>query len=189
MQLLATFSALFILTAPQGVAHQQQRVRSVVKLCPSSIQYVYKERNATRNLERKMGHSPSRSSFNASTTKSCAYVRWVGKFWREEHGKRGNEYRHWLKQQALVKSPSWLVNAFKCIHRYEGSWDDATGNGYYGGLQMDLAFQSLYGRDYLHLWGTANNWPPDKQIEVAIRAHKTRGFGPWPNTARICNLL
>jgi hypothetical protein len=31
-----------------------------------------------------------------------------------------------------------------CIHRYEGSWGAATGNGYYGGLQMDLSFQRSY---------------------------------------------
>jgi Transglycosylase-like domain len=85
--------------------------------------------------------------------------------------------------------PGWLVSAFLCIHRYEGGWGSNTGNGYYGGLQMDLGFQRSYGGDYLARFGTADNWPPAAQIEVAARAYEAgRGFGPWPNTARACGL-
>lgn len=84
----------------------------------------------------------------------------------------------------------WLDNAFLCIHHYEGSWTANTGNGYYGGLQMDLSFQSSYGSEYLDLWGTADNWPVWAQINAAERAyHSGRGFGPWPNTARMCKLI
>jgi hypothetical protein len=85
--------------------------------------------------------------------------------------------------------PSWLTDAFLCIHRYEGAWTANTGNGYYGGLQMDLPFQSRYGGDYLARLGTADRWPPAAQIEVAVRAYEAgRGFSPWPNTARACGL-
>lgn len=87
-------------------------------------------------------------------------------------------------------SSSFLYNAFLCIHRYEGAWDAATGNGYYGGLQMDLKFQSTYGMDFLHKWGTADNWPVWAQIMAASRAYYSgRGFFPWPNTARACGLI
>jgi len=82
----------------------------------------------------------------------------------------------------------WLWNAFMCIHRYEGSWSANTGNGYYGGLQMDWNFMRAYGPEYLRRWGPAHNWPPSVQIEVASRAWKTRGFGPWPNTRRMCGV-
>lgn len=86
--------------------------------------------------------------------------------------------------------PAWLYQAFLCIHRYEGAWTSNTGNGYYGGLQMDLGFQQAYGGGYLARFGTADNWPPDAQIEVAARAYESgRGFGPWPNTARACGLV
>jgi hypothetical protein len=86
--------------------------------------------------------------------------------------------------------PPSLRGAFMCIHRYEGAWSSNTGNGYYGGLQMDLAFQSLYGGDFLDRWGTADNWPAWAQLEAAVRAYRSgRGFGPWPNTARACGLL
>lgn len=87
-------------------------------------------------------------------------------------------------------SPGWLLNAFQCIHRYEGAWNANTGNGYYGGLQMDIAFQSLYGGEFLQRWGTADRWPVWAQLEAAARAYNSgRGFYPWPNTARACGLL
>ena len=86
--------------------------------------------------------------------------------------------------------PAVLRAAFLCIHRYEGAWGSNTGNGYYGGLQMDLPFQSLYGSDFLSRWGTADHWPAWAQLQTAVRAYESgRGFGPWPNTARACGLL
>jgi len=48
-----------------------------------------------------------------------------------------------------------------------GNWHINTGNGYYGGLQMDRAFQSLYGTRYVDRWGTADNWPVWAQIDAA----------------------
>jgi Transglycosylase-like domain len=84
----------------------------------------------------------------------------------------------------------WLNGAFLCIHRYEGSWTSNTGNGYYGGLQMDRRFMQIYGPEFIARWGTADNWPAWAQLETAARAHDAgRGFSPWPNTARFCGLL
>ena len=86
--------------------------------------------------------------------------------------------------------PAWLSDAFQCIHRYEGAWTSNTGNGYYGGLQMDVPFQARYGGDFLARWGTADNWPVWAQIQAAADAYRSgRGFTPWPNTARACGLL
>jgi hypothetical protein len=82
-----------------------------------------------------------------------------------------------------------LESAWRCIHRYEGSWRDANGP-YYGGLQMDLGFQRRYGRYLLATKGTADHWTPFEQMWVAARAHSSgRGFAPWPNTARYCGVL
>jgi hypothetical protein len=82
-----------------------------------------------------------------------------------------------------------LIQAFTCIHRSEASWDANTGNGYYGGLQMDMSFQRTYGREFLQAFGTADRWPPAVQLTVAIRAYLSgRGYEPWPNTARLCGL-
>ncbi|MDX6425173.1 MAG: Transglycosylase-like domain [Gaiellaceae bacterium] len=86
--------------------------------------------------------------------------------------------------------PAWLNDAFLCIHHYEGAWTANTGNGYYGGLQMDLGFQASYGADFLRRWGTADTWPVWAQLQAAARAYQSgRGFSPWPNTARACSLI
>lgn len=88
------------------------------------------------------------------------------------HVDRPEHYREWL-----------------CIHHYEGAWNANTGNGYYGGLQMDLEFQREYGPELLAAKGTADHWTPLEQMTVAERAVPGRGFTPWPNTARMCGLL
>jgi hypothetical protein len=86
--------------------------------------------------------------------------------------------------------PARLHDSFMCIHRFEGAWDSNTGNGYYGGLQLDLGFQSRYGAEFLDRWGTADNWPVWAQLQAAVRAYRAgRGFHPWPNTARVCGLV
>jgi Transglycosylase-like domain len=97
--------------------------------------------------------------------------------------------KHGRPKAAIPAIPAPLQSAFLCIHRYEGAWSSNTGNGYYGGLQMDVAFQSRYGGDYLARWGTADRWPAWAQIHAAVRAYRSgRGFSPWPNTARACGL-
>jgi hypothetical protein len=85
-----------------------------------------------------------------------------------------------------AKHPPGLAN-WLCIHRYEGSWADS-GSPYWGGLQMDLSFQQTYGGWLLRHKGTADHWSPLEQIWVAVRASHSRGFSPWPNTARDCGL-
>ena len=80
------------------------------------------------------------------------------------------------------------LSQFLCIHHYEGSWTD-TGAPYYGGLQMDVGFQQAYGGWLYAQKGTANHWSPLEQIWTAEKALKSRGFWPWPNTARFCGLL
>lgn len=90
----------------------------------------------------------------------------------------------------MLVGPRWLTSAFLCIHRYEAGWDARTGNGYYGGLQMDRPFMRRYGGDFLRRYGTADNWPVWAQVEAGVRAYRSgRGFWPWPNTARLCGLL
>jgi hypothetical protein len=79
-------------------------------------------------------------------------------------------------------------DAWMCIHRHEGAWNDPN-SPYYGGLQMDLQFQEAYGAYLLRTKGTADNWTPVEQVAVAERAYRERGFSPWPNTARSCGVL
>jgi hypothetical protein len=90
----------------------------------------------------------------------------------------------WRRAQRPPHRDAWL-----CIHRYEGRWNDPN-PPYYGGLQMDLAFQRTYGVVLLRMKGTADHWTPLEQMWVAEHAHRSgRGFYPWPNTARYCGLI
>jgi hypothetical protein len=107
--------------------------------------------------------------------------------------------RLWQRRSALAALavsehgaaiPASLSAAFQCIHHYEGAWNANTGNGYYGGLQMDLTFQASYGAEFLRRWGTADNWPVWAQFQAAVRAYQSgRGFYPWPNTAQACGMI
>lgn len=90
---------------------------------------------------------------------------------------------------ARTWSYSSISRGLQCIHRYEGSWSANTGNGYYGGLQMDWNFMRSYGSSYLRRWGSAARWPVWAQIDAGVRGAMSRGgFNPWPNTRRPCGL-
>lgn len=83
------------------------------------------------------------------------------------------------------------LSAWLCIHHFEGSWSANTGNGYYGGLQMDVSFMRSYGMDMIRRYGGyAHLWSPRDQMVVAERARASgRGYFPWPRSARWCGLI
>jgi hypothetical protein len=113
------------------------------------------------------------------------------------------EYRKLDNQQRLLTQHPPHLADWMCIHHYEASWHydkDAPGhNGKYDdGLQMDLTFQNDYAHRLLYSHGvdrfgnpiwTGDHWTPLEQIWTAEKAQKTRGFWPWPNSARLCGLL
>jgi hypothetical protein len=80
-----------------------------------------------------------------------------------------------------------------CIYRYERNpaqgWRTYTGNGFYGGLQMNLGFQQRYGGWLLRKKGPAHRWTAIEQIWVAERGRRVQGWWPWPHTARACGLI
>lgn len=104
------------------------------------------------------------------------------------------------RNRSNVKISHNDLSAWVCIHNHEGAWNDNTGNGYWGGLQMDSQFMSDYGPEYLRRYGTADKWPSWIQIKVGRRArdgwynpyNKTqyyaRGYHPW-GTAGLCGLI
>jgi len=173
-------------------------------------------RAALRRIERRLSVDlPRGPSVHARLSRRVVYSRrltlrlrriypgTVTRRFARAGGRNGQEtLRLWQRRSALAALavaehaaarpavPDWLHDAFFCIHRFEGAWASNTGNGYYGGLQMDIAFQRLYGTSYLHQWGTADNWPVWAQLDAAVQAYRSgRGFGPWPNTARACGLV
>ncbi len=120
-------------------------------------------RTATRHHERWAKHE---------------YRRWLLDFWRKRATKAHR------RAQNPPHERTW-----RCIQRNEAHWRDPN-PPYYGGLQMDISFQRLYGRELLRRKGTADRWTPVEQMWVAERAYRSgRGFHPWPNTARACGVL
>jgi hypothetical protein len=133
----------------------------------------------TWRYERLMGRKRTRTDRSMYRTASQGYRRWLLDLWRE----RAEKAR--LRALHPPHEAAW-----RCIHRREGPWRANTGNGYYGGLQMDITFQRTYGRYLVRTKGYAHRWTPIEQMWVAERAHRSgRGFHPWPNTARGCGLL
>ena len=132
---------------------------------------------ATWHWERVMGAPLTETAGRVLAQMSSGEARQTLRLWRRraEAALRRAERPPHLK--------AWL-----CIHRYEAAWTDADAP-YYGGLQMNLSFQERYGRRLLQQKGTADHWTPLEQMWTAEKALRSRGFRPWPNTARYCGLL
>lgn len=190
-KLLAFIAVVLSTSGVTSTAQAHSTHVSVVKSCPGIVKGVYYYRGVTRKYERKLGRTPSKSDFNASKIHSCKYALWVAHMWSDRAAHRKHDFNDYLKKlREQRQSEGALTSDWACIHHYEGAWNANTGNGYYGGLQMDMGFQSTYGPEFLARWGTADNWPVWAQVTAANRAKNSgRGYGPWPNTARACGLL
>ena len=140
-------------------------------------------RTQTWRWQKLMSKPRTPTFYTERRSRDRAYLAWVRDLW-----KRRAERAARVAQRPPHRS-AWL-----CIHGFERQpgqgWATHTGNGYYGGLQMDLSFQRAYGSELLRRKGTANNWTAAEQMWVAERAYRSgRGFYPWPNTARSCGLI
>jgi hypothetical protein len=140
-------------------------------------------RAATWRWQKLMGLplTPTVNSERRAT--NVRYLDWLEELWQR---------RATAARRKAARPPH--MTAWLCIHRYERhpaqGWATNTGNGYYGGLQMNIGFQQRYGAHLLRRKGTADRWTRLEQMWVAERAHRDgRGFSPWPNTARTCGLI
>jgi hypothetical protein len=154
-------------------------VVTAVQASPKSYirQKVAEHRQATWSWQDVMGTPRTAWARHELKTGSKRYLSWLARTW----------WHRRVRAMQLASNPPHL-REWLCIHRYEGSWTDPNAP-YYGGLQMDMDFQRAYGWNLLQRKGTADNWTPLEQMWVAERAYRTRGFYPWPNTARYCGLL
>jgi hypothetical protein len=140
---------------------------------------IARQRSIARTLHRHMGKRRPRVHIDPAAYASRA-ERLVARrdAWRSRAQKARDRFRR----------PPHL-EAWRCIHRHEGPWSDPYAP-YYGGLQMDLTFQRMYGRHLLRRKGTADRWRPREQMWVAEGALRAgRGFYPWPVAARRCGLI
>jgi hypothetical protein len=140
-------------------------------------------RRTTWRLQELMGRPKTPTHYAERRSPDHQYRLWVRDLWKHRATRAHRQATNPPRKAA------WL-----CIHRYERNpaqgWGTRTGNGYYGGLQMDIAFQRAYGPELLRRRGTADNWRWFEQMWVAERAYRSgRGFYPWPNTARFCGLI
>jgi hypothetical protein len=181
--LFAVLVAVAVGLVPQATARQHApKARRTVKHVSRELEVallrgIAAHRNETWRWQRVMHRPRTPYADTARHVASLGYRKWVLGLWRH----RALAAKH--QAQRPPHRAQWL-----CIHRYEGSWRDPN-SPYYGGLQMDVEFQRTYGLDLYRAKGTADNWTPLEQMWVAERAYRTRGFWPWPNTARYCGLL
>jgi hypothetical protein len=159
--------------AGNGTARKESFVHDPV------VKAIKTYRSTTWHWQRVMGVKPTRLSRDQQLLRDRAYRTWVLQLWKRRARAVTTRAR---------KVPHFA--AWACIHRYEASWSARTGNGYYGGLQMDISFMRHYGAYLLRKKGTAEHWSPIEQMWVAERAYRAgRGFYPWPHTARACGLI
>jgi Transglycosylase-like domain len=184
-RLLLRTAALAAVSAAAFASAGAPDARAATRVNPEEavLRKIAQVRTSTWRLQRLMGRRPTRTSYSAQSSPKLAYQRWVLAVWRQRHARARRQFQRPPRKRA------WL-----CIHRHERhprmGWRTNTGNGYYGGLQMDIHFQRHYGLSLLRRKGTADNWTPLEQMWVAERAYRAgRGFYPWPNTARACGLI
>jgi hypothetical protein len=157
--------------------------RSTAVKQPELLGEIARYQRITWRWERVMSTRLTKSSATARRIQSLSYRRWVRDLWR----------RRAIHTRRVAQNPPHR-SAWLCLHQYERhptyGWRTNTGNGFYGGLQMDSTFMRLYGARLLRLKGTADRWTPLEQMWVGERALRAgRGFYPWPNSARACGLI
>jgi hypothetical protein len=139
-------------------------------------------RTRTWYWQRVMGKRRWPTEYLERTTTNPDIRQWVLELWR---GRALQARRRALHPPYHQR---WL-----CIYRYERDpaqgWRTNTGNGLYGGLQMDLGFQRRYGAWLLQKKGLAHHWTAIEQIWVAERGRRVQGWYAWPNTASACGLI
>lgn len=112
--------------------------RAELRCARAELHHVH---DALRHPARYAHHSP-------------AYFRW-----REKVDVR------WIKsaRYRIAHPPLHYLSFWVCVHNYEGAWNDDTGNGYFGGLQMTENW-AVYGQ--VLVWH-ANLLSPYEQMRVA----------------------
>jgi hypothetical protein len=139
-------------------------------------------RQRTWYWQRVMGKRRWPTAYLERKSASLELRQWVLELWRARALSAKRRALH------LPNRAGWL-----CIFRHERhpaqGWRTYTGNGFYGGLQMDLGFQRRYGLWLLRRKGPAHRWTAIEQIWVAEHGRRVQGWYAWPNASRSCGLI
>ena len=172
--LLLALVGLIALTAPAGVPAAPDRPSEAAEL----VGQITKHRSQAWHWQRVMGARRTKTDFAERKTTSIEALLALRDRWRTRA----------IGERTRSRRPPHRA-AWSCIQRHEGRWNDP-GAPYYGGLQMDLAFQRRYGKYLLRRKGTANRWTRLEQMWTAEKALRAgRGFYPWPVAASRCGLI
>jgi hypothetical protein len=164
-------------TNERSTSSQQATSRAELRAVTAWRRHIQRFRTDTRHWQTVIRGRPPARGVRTLAVHAPARLRQLATRWRHR------AHQAWWRANHPPDLRDWL-----CIHRYEGSWSDSSGP-YWGGLQMDISFQRAYGGWLLRHEGTADHWSPLEQIWVAVRASHSRGFSPWPNTARYCGAM
>jgi len=139
---------------------------------------IHTYRDRVWHLEARLRAPRTRYGWSADVpATSAAYRVWVRHLWY-------TRWKRWTHRATLRPWTGAWLSAALCVHHYEGAWNSDTGNGYYGGLQFDLATWAANGGQ-----GLPNIASPVEQLLIAYHTWQARGWEPWPNTAAMCGLL
>jgi hypothetical protein len=181
LRYLIAVSMTLFLVAVFTCSAQAARVEQSQSRISAARHAVVFYRSVTWRWQARMDATRTNSSRSERHTASLAYLHWLSRHWRSRARTARSRYELWF---------SSTYTKWACVHRGEGAWNSNTGNGYYGGLQMDLSFQRSYGAEFMGRFGTADRWPVYAQLIAGERAQKAgRGWYPWPQTARACGLI
>lgn len=186
--------AALVFTAPAAQANSRAEDR--VALLQRGINFY---RQATWRWQLEALRQPTRTSYTERRAHSVVYLRWVLRLWyhrwlaAKQHATNPPHLGEWLCIHSGIKGGRWspkleYLGGGIIVGQGEAPWH-YDGGTYDNGLQMDSGFQSDYGARLLRSVGPGYKWSPWQQMWVAEKAYRTRGFYPWPNTARACGLI
>jgi hypothetical protein len=175
--------ALVALAGPPPAPAGERRPAVNAATAATTVRLIHRYRKETWRWQTLMHRKRTVSRYATRVIADPEYQAWMLRLWKQRAVR--------ARRQAYnpPRRSAWL-----CIYRHERhprmGWRTRTGNGFFGGLQMDLSFQRTYGPELLRRKGTADRWTAIEQIWVAERAYRSgRGFGPWPRAARSCGLI
>jgi hypothetical protein len=180
-RLLLASAVLFAVCASAAFGAQQHGQAATNSSRTAALKYLEGElqhyEQTTWRWQRLVGAPPTQTGGRRLAAMGVSDLEQTVKTWQ----------RRAVAAHRRAQHPPHLAQ-WLCIHRYEAAWNDI-GGPYWGGLQMDLTFQEHYGAWLYRVKGTADHWTPLEQIWTAEKALRSRGFWPWPNTARMCGLI